>query len=467
MPQAEKDGQLKEAWHANLYAFLYLIPANDVSLLLHQVRKWLVLEKKGEAGAEANNSDVQYVDKIKQLIAVMELYIDMADANFTGQEEKHGFEGVQDLYEPAAFEKMMQNQNSTQDQMQLEFVRRGLRKMHHFGHLPFVKDLMGHEQKITEQQVTDYIHKKENHIEGWLQKREAMKECAIEAQKLSYEECFEKFSEEDFNNYKQLIADITNYNFEAERIRLITHIKAYDKTLLLIGKLVDIAGIWERDHFFMLLAIMYIFKIEPITFFAVRDEAKNQADKFLKSHTYDDFSGEGSGDLQQVYSICKKLGLLGEQYNKSKKNRDDIAHFNILAEGAKDLNITDQINAARKMMAYDRKMKNAVSKSIKDLMEREGVLLTWKTEEKGHNLKISKVHAKEIYHLKAWLEKHKQWRKFQDKKDIEAKYNEREQNKEKRTRSIARNKEYERGGHYCIKEQLQSDDLIQAIKRIF
>lgn len=49
-------------------------------------------------------------------------------------------------------------------------------------------------------------------------------------------------------------------------------------------------------------------------------------------------------------------------------------------------------------MAYDRKLKNAVSKSIIEMLAREGLNLTWKTHA-DHSLVLDEVESKDITHL--------------------------------------------------------------------
>jgi len=67
-------------WQATLYFVLHLIPVDEVGRLLHQIRKWLVLEKKG-ARAPGSNPDPTVLD----IVAVLELYLDMHDAKFEGE----------------------------------------------------------------------------------------------------------------------------------------------------------------------------------------------------------------------------------------------------------------------------------------------------------------------------------------------------------------------------------------------
>ena len=61
------------------------------------------------------------------------------------------------------------------------------------------------------------------------------------------------------------------------------------------------------------------------------------------------------------------------------------------------LNLTEAVNDTRRLMAYDRKLKNAVSKSVKEMLRREGLDLSWQME--GHQLGSAKIAPRQIEHL--------------------------------------------------------------------
>ena len=89
--------------------------------------------------------------------------------------------------------------------------------------------------------------------------------------------------------------------------------------------------------------------------------------------------------------------------------RNRIDHFNFLKTGTR-IDLTELINDARHMMRYDRKLKNSVSKAIADLVQREGLYLTWeidansrqdRCERSNHGLKLTRMDAKTICHLES------------------------------------------------------------------
>ena len=70
----------------------------------------------------------------------------------------------------------------------------------------------------------------------------------------------------------------------------------------------------------------------------------------------------------------------------------------MLQSGANEpLDLTAAVNDARRLMAYDRKLKNAVSRSIIELLARENLDLTW--EMKDHELTGAVVKSRQAAHL--------------------------------------------------------------------
>ena len=78
--------------------------------------------------------------------------------------------------------------------------------------------------------------------------------------------------------------------------------------------------------------------------------------------------------------------------------RKELAHLAPLSENAEPLNLTELINRTRAMMAYDRKLKNAVTRSIIDIAAEQGLELRFTME--NHNLTFCSVTSGMIMHLK-------------------------------------------------------------------
>ncbi|MBR9910613.1 MAG: hypothetical protein GYB33_09720 [Gammaproteobacteria bacterium] len=97
----------------------------------------------------------------------------------------------------------------------------------------------------------------------------------------------------------------------------------------------------------------------------------------------------------------QRSGAYSYSYKISKKQiRNDFAHFNILTK--ERLNLTYLTNAVRSLVSYDRKLKNAVSTAIADIVSDAGLEIQWTLER--DRLKKPLVIPRVVHHL-AWLPK--------------------------------------------------------------
>ena len=87
--------------------------------------------------------------------------------------------------------------------------------------------------------------------------------------------------------------------------------------------------------------------------------------------------------------------------NPTANIRNNLAHLDMLQGGAPAPRLTHWVNQTRSLMAYDRKLKNAVSKSVIELMAREGIELRWgmKIEGKAHDLAAAELSSRCAGHL--------------------------------------------------------------------
>ncbi|WP_417812527.1 type VI-A CRISPR-associated RNA-guided ribonuclease Cas13a [Thalassospira alkalitolerans] len=87
-----------------------------------------------------------------------------------------------------------------------------------------------------------------------------------------------------------------------------------------------------------------------------------------------------------------------ESYQSLKSQvRNDFAHFNILSSKKARLNLNYAVNAVRSLLSYDRKLKNAVPKAIKDIIADEGLMLDWQLHE--DRLRNARIYPKCETHL--------------------------------------------------------------------
>lgn len=77
--------------------------------------------------------------------------------------------------------------------------------------------------------------------------------------------------------------------------------------------------------------------------------------------------------------------------------RNDLMHFNCLQDRSATIKLTELVNRTRSMMSYDRKQKNAVSKSVIDILDREGMRLSWQFD--GQRLNTPAILSSNVSHL--------------------------------------------------------------------
>ena len=77
--------------------------------------------------------------------------------------------------------------------------------------------------------------------------------------------------------------------------------------------------------------------------------------------------------------------------------RNNLMHFNCLHSRCSAIDLTELVNQTRSLMSYDRKLKNAVSKSVIDILDRNGMRLSWRFD--GQLLNTPTITSNEISHL--------------------------------------------------------------------
>ena len=208
-------------------------------------------------------------------------------------------------------------------------------------------------------------------------------------------------NKEDLEKYKNSIKGIERY------IHLKNKIEFNDLNLLqslllrMLHRLAGYTSIWERDLQFKLKGEFPENKyIDEIFSF---DNSKNE--KYKNGQIVDKYT---------VFLVDKEEEKLQEKFSKNKKNklkdkykeklglsiRNYIAHFNYVPKAK--LSLLETLEKLRKLLSYDRKLKNAVMKSIKDIFKEYGFIVKFEIshENNQEKIKVKRVDSEEIKHLK-------------------------------------------------------------------
>lgn len=374
-----------EDWHAVLYFLLHLVPVEEAGRLLHQIKKWQILEHKGNATDKEQTS-------IQAVMQIFELYIGMHDVNYDGSTPLDISDDFAALFESEELFRQVfpKGKEGSNDHLPI----RGLREMHRFGNLDNLGEIFEN-HKITAQQIARLQE---------LEAKEGTSTVIAEAQKKREElhKDWVKLPSEQKKNFNKkteyctALKTVSEHRRLKAQIYLTNHVRLNRLMMAVLARLVDYAGLWERDLYFTLLALIYLQKKKPSEVF------KSEGTKKLASGQVATACGSFRKTKQGDYECPKIVEDLDKYFDHlmHKDKRNKLAHFNMLQKEVCP-NLTTEINDCRQLMSYDRKLKNAVSKSISDLLTREGLTIKWDMDSggKGHNLTKAKVSTGQIKHI--------------------------------------------------------------------
>lgn len=208
-----------------------------------------------------------------------------------------------------------------------------------------------------------------------------------------YQKKYKNFSKknntEDYEKYKESIENIEKYVHLKNKIEFNELSLLQSLLLKILHRLVGFTSIWERDLRFRLTG-EFPDELDIIEIFS-HDNKNNSVYK--------------SGQICPKYEQFISTHVEYQNNNKMKNVKFDdntpirnyIAHFNYLP--TPKYSILKMIEKLRKLLDYDRKLKNAVMKSIKDILEEYG----FKAEfiiNSDKEIILNSVKSAEIIHLK-------------------------------------------------------------------
>jgi hypothetical protein len=380
-----------EDWQALLYFLIHLAPVEEVGLLLHQMRKWQILAAR-PSGATSRYANESMSSAVLQVHAVLELYLDMHDAKFQGGAKLIGSEAFKELFETAGlFDKIFPKQIDNDDDYRIP--RRGLREIMRFGHLPVLRAVfMQHTVKSTE--VSQYLQAEglgsdKSGIAAWQELRESLHDKWTRTKR--------EFLLEDVRSYVEALSNVVRHRHLSAHVTLTDHVKLHRLLMTVLGRLVDYSGLWERDLYFVTLALAYesgcrlgqVFTNDGLQYLG-KGQIVSALDNRQQSAEAHAFAGR----------LNRYFGKGFERGSSAVKIRNEFAHFNMLKPASLPVDLSACVNNARYLVAHDRKLKNAVSKSIKEKLHREGLVLDWTMEATGgHQLGPATLKTRQARHL--------------------------------------------------------------------
>ena len=377
-----------EEWQTALYLLLHLAPVESVGRLLHQLAKWDVTANRESKLPREEQA------RLRQLSDTMTLYLDMHDAKFEGDSPLAQHEFLQELFESVTgLNRVFPRDLSPEADQRIP--RRGLREVMRFGHIPLLKMLAG-DKKIDDGAIERVFAAEKPQDDGlsqiatWQQKREQLHEQWVKQKHLD---------EADLRDYCEILSKISKHRQDSNFVNLVDHVRVHRMIMAVLGRLVDYGGLFERDLYFTTLALLRRKGLHPEQLFeerGLRYLFNGQILFALREHKND---SPQAADVQK--ELARHFTEVWAQGNPINRIRNDLAHLNMLQGASPAPRLSYWVNQTRQLMAYDRKLKNAVSKSVIELMAREGMELRWtmKSEGHAHELADAELSARHARHL--------------------------------------------------------------------
>ncbi len=208
-----------------------------------------------------------------------------------------------------------------------------------------------------------------------------------------------KNNEKDFNDYKKAIENIQNYT------QLKNKIEFNDLNLLqsllfrILHRLAGYTSLWERDLQFKLKGEFPEDKYIDEIF----NSDGNNNQKYKNGGIADKYADfliekeeEKSGEILKKNQRIKRKKKIKEDL----EIRNYIAHFNYFPDATKS--ILELLEELRELLKYDRKLKNAVMESVKDIFKEYGFIVEFEIshESNSKKIKVCDIKSEEIKHLK-------------------------------------------------------------------
>ena len=177
-------------------------------------------------------------------------------------------------------------------------------------------------------------------------------------------------SNDEREQYQSFLNTITKHRDLCAKVRLTNHLRLHRLMIRLWSRLLDFAGLWERDRFFVCLVLT---RRKGLS----RRKAWNEIDTLFSGTKRD------PSRLRTIRNALAQFDFLGKAWS------DDLTQPDF----------TTYVNDVRDLMAYDRKLKNAVSKSVIDILDEEGFTLKWDMNNE-YRLCNPAIESKELQHFK-------------------------------------------------------------------
>jgi hypothetical protein len=426
-PTTTGDSPEEVAQKSYTYFILHLMTNDAVSLLRHQLKKWWVLYQQWQNDPAYIDGSF-HIDEMQSKLyqrwtSVMDLYLLIQQAQFLRQSQDAGQIAKLPDWVCTLYEK---NERGNTDYVG-ELFHQGNKTLIPFRHLRLL-ERYGYDQvhKLLQKTSTPLISyqksvkpwqdRAEEQLANTHQEKERLHRLWVDGTKerRANPKSSNHFMDEQMEAYASHVRHISASKQQQSAVLLQDEFKRYQLLMNVLGRLVDFAGLWERDVAFICCALLHQLPqtqpdvLQPICDIEAKDLRKKLAEgklsELVDKLDYQD-DANSAPTVQALSMALKRMGYTKKNERTEhirdfshRPIRNQLAHFGMLHPNQSSLNISQLIDDTRTLMSHDRKLKNAVSYAIVDMFERDGLIL--KLEFNNHRISAAQISSRMITHLK-------------------------------------------------------------------
>lgn len=354
-----------------MYLYLRLLDERELNLLLHQFIRYRTSLQEREILAP---DTLKILIEVEELISLVQFTIPTPIANsdrvkglveyYSAELDKHFnsfFEGAN----PKAFGEMY-----VQSDKKTPVFHRSLYRVARSGAMALYKNILSGEYKITQKDYRSYQEKTNESVLQEQSHPTRIQEQQKRICELHKELCKCKKVDDarsQYYVYSDLVDEVKEYEKLRHKLTFETLYRVHQLHIELLGRFASFSVDWERDMLFMLTALK-----------ALR-HADIEVDSIFRS-------GSVVGKLCKIIDNNESLKSLFEELCWGDAHfdndiwdrlniRNKCAHLNHITQNPKrgepQPSIIEMINAVRTLMSYDIKRQNAVTQTIKDILEKQ------------------------------------------------------------------------------------------------
>ncbi len=384
----------------NFYTFLRVLEQRELNNLLHQIIRYRTSTKENTLMA------------VEELITLVQYTIPLqtADEHFKNELENH----FKYFFEDKNF-----NNNCKlyyQSDKKTPIAHRSMSLMGRSGIMALFKVMFSTDYKIKKKDFNNYLKM----IDSTKLINDETPKSIQDKQKKVHDLHRELVSKKIINiknkddmdkleEYEKLVKKIKEYEHLRHKLTFETLYKVYKIYLDIISRLASFAEDWERDMYFMMIALKELNHInDDVDAIFSKGKVVSKLSLKLNLESKQLFAFLCSFDSNDIYNFMKI--------------RNSVAHLNHMNQyndkNTPQSDIIELINRIRILLAYDLKRQNSVTKSIIEILEKQHgikIKFTGKKDNNNYNFELNSVESDNIIHLKK-LQKDKDKDKDKDNK---------------------------------------------------